>query len=65
LRRALEATGFKVRECRVAEEDMTSLIHFLRHRWGLEEVLADRRALLVRALGIIWSPLRLPFGRML
>lgn len=65
LRRALEATGFKVRECRAAEEDLASLVHFLRSRSGWKEMLAQRRALLVRMLGNVWAPLRLPFGRML
>jgi hypothetical protein len=65
LRRALERTGFEIQECRTGEEDLSSLLRFLRRRGGWKEALAQRRALLVRTLGNIWSPLRLPFGRLL
>jgi 2-polyprenyl-3-methyl-5-hydroxy-6-metoxy-1,4-benzoquinol methylase len=62
---ALEHTGFKVRDCRVVDEDIRALLYFLRRRSSLAEVFANSRALLVRLLGSIWSPLRLPFGRVL
>lgn len=63
LRRALEKTGFRVVECRAIEEDLISLLHFLRRRSKWNEVRANSRWLLVRALGHVWAPLRLPFGR--
>jgi 2-polyprenyl-3-methyl-5-hydroxy-6-metoxy-1,4-benzoquinol methylase len=65
LRRALELTGFQVRECRVVEEDLASLVLFLRRCSTWKEILSQRRVFLVRVLGNIWSPLRLPFGRVL
>jgi len=65
LRYALEHTGFAVRECRVVDEDIRALVYYLRRRSSRAEVFANSRALLVRLLGSIWSPLRLPFGRVL
>lgn len=65
LRQALELTGFKVVECRAVEEDLRSLIFFLRRNFNWSEVASQRIQLLVRTLGNIWSPLHLPFGRVL
>jgi SAM-dependent methyltransferase len=65
LRRALERTGFKVLESRVVEEDLASLIFWLRRNFSWKEVANQRIPLVVRTLGNIWSPLRLPFGRVL
>lgn len=65
LRRALELTGFKVLECRAVEEDLASLIFWLRRNFSWKEAVNQRVPLVVRTLGNIWSPLRLPFGRVL
>lgn len=65
LGRALELTGFRVVECRVMEEDLASLIFFLRRNFNWKEVTNQKIPLLVRTLGNIWSPLHLPFGRVL
>lgn len=65
LRRALELTGFKVLECRAVEEDLASLIFWLRRNFSWKEVANQHVPLVVRTLGNIWSPLRLPFGRVL
>ncbi|MGH9747234.1 MAG: class I SAM-dependent methyltransferase [Candidatus Acidiferrales bacterium] len=64
LRAALEATGFQVEECRAIEEDLYSLLYFIR-KSPRGELFRQRRPLLVRTLGKIWAPLHLPFGRML
>jgi hypothetical protein len=65
LRYALETTGFEVRECRVVEEDLGTFLHYCRHRRARDNFRSDARNFLVRALGLIWAPFRLPFGRML
>jgi 2-polyprenyl-3-methyl-5-hydroxy-6-metoxy-1,4-benzoquinol methylase len=65
LRRALELTGFEVVECRVVEEDLRSLIYFLRRHFNWQEIRNQGVPLFVRTIGNIWSPLRLPFGRIL
>lgn len=65
LRRALELTGFNVLECRVLEDDLQSLFFHLRRNFSWHNVMEQRVPLVVRTLGMIWSPLRLPFGRVL
>lgn len=65
LRYALEQTGFRVRECRVVEEDLRALLHFWRRRSSGGDVRLDARNLIPRVLGLAWSTLRLPFGRVL
>lgn len=65
LRRALALSGFKVVECRAVEEDLRSVIYFLRRNFSWREVRNQRTPLLVRTLGNIWSLLHLPFGRVL
>jgi SAM-dependent methyltransferase len=65
LRRALQLTGFEVIESRVVEEDLHSLVYFLRRNFSWKEVRNQRLPLFVRTMGNIWSPLRLPFGRVL
>ncbi len=66
LRMALKRAGFKVIECRVIEEDLGSLIRFLKFRgFTWSQIVRQRRALVVRALGRIWGTLHLPFGRVL
>jgi SAM-dependent methyltransferase len=64
LRAALERTGFNVRELRVVEGDLASLLYFRRHR--PEHAGASlRRFFIVFALGPVWSAFYLPFGRVL
>ena len=65
LKRALQLTGFRVLECRAIEEDLQSLIFFLRRNFSWRELVNQRMPLAVRTLGNIWSALRLPFGRVL
>lgn len=65
LRYALEKTGFAVRECRVVEEDLRSLVHFWRRQATRTPLHSDVRNVVVRTLGSVWEPLRLPFGRVL
>ncbi len=65
LRAALERTNFKVRECRVIEEDFASLLYFRRRHPERAGNSHQRRALFVRALGRIGTALHLPFGRIL
>ncbi|MBZ5696707.1 MAG: methyltransferase domain-containing protein [Acidobacteriia bacterium] len=63
LRAALEATDFRVRDCRVVEEDLASLLYYLRRQRSAAQWYKYRRQLLVRILGTVWTPLHLPFGR--
>jgi len=65
LRAALERTGFHVRELRVIEEDLAPLLYFRRRYPERARNSPDRRFLLVRTLGPLWSLLHLPFGRVL
>jgi SAM-dependent methyltransferase len=63
---ALQRTGFDVRECRVIDEDLPSLFRSMRHRgFGPSELLRQRRPIIIRTLGAVWSTLRLPLGRVL
>jgi len=59
---ALRRTKFRVLECRVAEQDLASLVHYLR-RQPRSEILPEFRDLLLSALGALWTALHLPFGR--
>jgi SAM-dependent methyltransferase len=59
----LERTGFRVRECRVVEQELSALRHYLRHHPSEARGLSSSRDLLLCALGKIWTPLRLPFSR--
>jgi hypothetical protein len=77
IRAALEQTQFRVIECRVVEQDFGALLYASRHtsqrepadRHGLpcpSDRISRRvplRELVPCALGKIWMPLRLPFGR--
>ncbi|MGH9688632.1 MAG: hypothetical protein ACRD5K_16230 [Candidatus Acidiferrales bacterium] len=66
LRLALERTGFRVKECRATEEDLSGLLYsFRRQAMPTVEILRHRRAIAVRALGKFWQGLHLPFGRVL
>jgi SAM-dependent methyltransferase len=63
LRAALERTGFKVRECRVVEESLGPLLYYSRRSRNRAPVSNRARNIVIRALGEIWEPLHLPFGR--
>jgi SAM-dependent methyltransferase len=65
LKSTLERTDFDVLECRIIEEDLKSLFYSLQRKRSRREILQHRRDLLVRALGCIWSPLHLPFARII
>jgi hypothetical protein len=60
---ALERTGFKVRECRIVEEPLGPLLYYFFRRRRRPVSGSRVRNILVRTLGRIWEPLRLPFGR--
>jgi SAM-dependent methyltransferase len=63
MKTALCRTKFQVRECRVIEQDLTSLVHYLRRQRSRAEILPESRDLLLSALGVIWTVLHLPLGR--
>jgi SAM-dependent methyltransferase len=63
LRAALERTGFKVRECRIVEEPLGPLLYYFFRRRRRPVSGSRIRNILVRTLGRIWEPFRLPFGR--
>ena len=60
---ALRRAQFRVRECRIFEQDLTSLLRYLRHHRTPVEVLPESRDLLLCAMGKIWALLHLPLGR--
>jgi SAM-dependent methyltransferase len=59
----LQRTGFGVKECRVVEQDLAFLVRYLRRNRKQAQSLPKLRDLLLCALGGIWTPLHLPFGR--
>jgi SAM-dependent methyltransferase len=59
----LHRTGFRVRECRAIEQDLFPLVRYLRRNRMQAQGLPKSRDLLLCALGKIWTPLHLPFGR--
>ena len=59
----LQRTGFRVLECRVVEQELDALRHYLRRHPGQARGISSSRDLLLCALGKIWTPLRVPFGR--
>jgi len=63
LRAALERTGFKVKECRIVEEPLGPLLYYFFQKRRRPVSGGRARNILVRTLGRIWEPLRLPFGR--
>jgi SAM-dependent methyltransferase len=63
LRAALRRTQFQVLECRVFEQDLIPLLHYLRRHRTLGEISPESRDLLLCALGEIWALLHLPLGR--
>jgi SAM-dependent methyltransferase len=63
LRAALGRTQFQVLECRVFEQDLIPLLHYLRRHRTRVEIFAESRDLLLCALGEICALLHLPLGR--
>jgi SAM-dependent methyltransferase len=60
---ALRRTQFQVRECRIFDQDLTSLLYYLRRHRTRAEICAESRDLVLAALGEIWGLSHLPFGR--
>jgi SAM-dependent methyltransferase len=60
---ALQRTQFRVRECRIVEHELIPLLRYLRRHRTQSEVPSQYRDVLLCALGEIWTPLHLPFGR--
>jgi SAM-dependent methyltransferase len=63
VRTILQRTRFRVRECRVVEQELGPLLRYLRRNRAESRGLPSCRDLPLCALGKIWMPLRLPFGR--
>jgi SAM-dependent methyltransferase len=63
IRSILERTQFRVRECRVVEQDLEPLLRYRRKHPNDAPELGMSRDIVLCALGKIWTPLRLPFGR--
>jgi SAM-dependent methyltransferase len=63
VRAILQRTEFRVRECRVVEQELGPLLHYRRKHPDESQALASSRDVILCALGKIWEPLRLPFGR--
>lgn len=59
----LQRTGFLVKECRVVEPDLAPLLYFRRRDRAQAQGVPMVRDLLLGALGKIWTPLHLSFGR--
>jgi SAM-dependent methyltransferase len=59
----LQRTQFRVLECRIVEQELGPLLHYRRRHPDQSRALASSRDLILCALGKIWAPLRLPFGR--
>ena len=60
---ALRRTQFQVRECRVFDQDLASLLYYLRRHRTRAEILPESRDLALSVLGEIWALLHLPLGR--
>jgi SAM-dependent methyltransferase len=63
MKTALRRTKFQVRECRAVEQNLISLVHYLRSHRSRAEILPESRDILLSLLGVIWLLLHLPFGR--
>lgn len=63
IRTILQRTGFRVSECRVVDQELGPLLRYRRKRPDESQALAGSRDAILCALGKIWEPLRLPFGR--
>jgi SAM-dependent methyltransferase len=59
----LQRTEFRVRECRVVEQELGPLLRYRRKHPDESQALASARDVILCALGKIWEPLQLPFGR--
>ena len=60
---ALRRTQFRILECRIVEQDLRPLLRYLRSHRMQSDVPSQYRDVLLCALGKIWTPLHLPFGR--
>lgn len=60
---ALRRTGFQILECRVIEQDLTSLLRYVRRSRTHADIAPESRDLLLSALGKLWALLHLPLGR--
>jgi SAM-dependent methyltransferase len=63
VRAILQRAEFRVRECRVVEQELGPLLRYRRTHPDASRSLASSRDVVLCALGKIWEPLRLPFGR--
>jgi SAM-dependent methyltransferase len=63
VRMILQRTEFRVRECRVVEQELGPLLRYRRKHPDESQALASSRDVILCALGKIWEPLQLPFGR--
>jgi SAM-dependent methyltransferase len=59
----LQRTGFQVKDCRVIEQELGPLLHFIRGNPSKAKGLPNARDLVLCALGKVWRVLHLPFGR--
>ena len=62
IRSALMQTNFRVLDCSVIDDDLESLLDYRRRVRCTKSILGSRD-FVMRFLGEIWSPLRMPFGR--
>jgi len=63
MRATLGRTQFQVLECRVFEQDLIPLLHYLRRHRTRAEIFPESRDLFLCALGEIWALLHLPLDR--
>lgn len=63
IRAALLQTQFRVLQCRVVEQDLAALLYARPRDRDRSSGLSSSRDVLLCALGKIWMPLHLPFGR--
>lgn len=63
VRTILERTGFRILECRIVEQELGPMLRHRRRNPNQLPGVSSSRDLLLCALGAIWTPLRLPFGR--
>jgi SAM-dependent methyltransferase len=59
----LQRTGFRVKECRVIEQELGPLLHFIRGNPSKANGLPNARDVVLCVLGEVWRVLHLPFGR--
>jgi hypothetical protein len=60
---ALRRTKFQVLECRVIEQDLNSLVRYVRRSRTRTDIAPEFRDLFLSAVGKIWALLHLPLGR--